>query len=280
MTADAIRVRRARVAVYGPAATGLIGAALLVSGTIGLAVHEFGGSTAAQTQAPAVVQPATPAAPAPAITPDSPALPVHGQLELVGADARLYPVGDLAQPLIGIPPRTLGRERIVGAARAATGGAWLATADGHVYSAGAHPFGGATLAKTAARIVGIATAADGRGYRLVSADGHVYSFGVPGRGEHVVGKGAAPAIGIGSAAGDGYWVAYADGTVAAFNAPSLGNAKLARTAARVVAITGSLDGRGYWLATSDGRVHTFGVPYRGDLVSTHVPPASSALRRG
>ncbi len=127
-----------------------------------------------------------------------------------------------------------------------------------------------TLAKSAARIVGIATAADGRGYRLVSADGHVYSFGVPGHGEHVVGKSAAPAIGIGAAAGDGYWVAYADGTIAAFDTRSLGNAKLTKSAARVVAITGSLDGRGYWLATADGHVHAFGVPYRGDLVSTHV----------
>jgi hypothetical protein len=285
MTSDAIRVRRARVAIYGPAATGVFGVLLLVAGAVGFTRIQFHDATThVDSGTPATAgtdaRPGVHPAPAPTSPPAPPAgpgqasisSPTQGRFLLVGADAELYAIGDLSSPRAGVssPAGSPGR-RIIGAAVAATGGAWLATADGHVYASNAPDLGGVTLPRGAGAIVGIASAVGGRGYRLVGSDGHVYSVGAPGRGSLATPKSAARVVGIATSAKDGYWIARSDGTVGHFGgAPALGGTRLALGAARVVGMSATLDGTGYWLATTDGHVHAYGAPFRGDLATRHI----------
>jgi hypothetical protein len=272
VTAVAIRVRRARVAIYGPVATGGFGVLLLVAGAVGFTRLQFDAATHVDSAAPPASTPA-PSAPTPAAPgPPSISAPTQGRFLLVGADAALYAIGDLSSPRAGvsIPAGSAGR-RIVGAAVAATGGAWLATADGHVYASNAPNLGGVTLPRGAPAIVGIASAAGGHGYRLVAADGHVYSVGARDRGSLAPGKRTARAVGIATSITDGYWIALADGSVAHFGAPALGGMSLnAFPRVPVVAISATLDGTGYWLTTADGHVHASSAPFRGDLATQRI----------
>jgi hypothetical protein len=292
MTSDAIRVRRARVAIYGPAATGAFGVLLLVAGAVGFTRVQFhdatthAGSGTPATAAPdgrvgarvganPVPGPSSPAAqPAPPGAPGQASIsaPTQGRFLLVGADAQLYAIGDLSNPRAGVSGSagTPGR-RIIGAAVAATGGAWLATADGHVYASNAPDLGGVTLPRGAGAIVGIASAVGGHGFRMVGSDGRVYAVGAPTRGSLATAKSAARVVGIATSAHDGYWIARSDGTVARFGAaPALGGTRLATGAARIVGMSATLDGTGYWLATTDGHVHAYGAPFRGDLATQHI----------
>jgi len=275
VTSDAIRVRRARVAIYGPVATGVFGVLLLVSGAIGFTRIQFDDATTHVDTQP------TPASPGDNGSGNAGGLPgqssisapTQGRFLLVGADARLYAIGDLAHPRAATPGSTAAGAaggRIIGAAVAATGGTWLARADGHVFASDAPDLGGVTLRPGAARIVAIASSADGRGYRLVAADGHVYSVGAPDRGSDAPSKNTAPVVGIATSTKDGYWIARADGSVSSFGAPTLGHLRLPPAASSVVAISATLDGAGYWLATADGHVHGYGAPFRGDLGTRHI----------
>ncbi|HEV7526368.1 MAG TPA: hypothetical protein VGP92_15465 [Acidimicrobiia bacterium] len=263
MSADALRVRRARVAIYGPVATGVFGIALVVAGAVGFTLSQgsAGSSPPASSPVGSVSEPST-----------------QGAFILVGVDAHVYPLGNLAQPRFALSsasdkvPAAPAKSRIVGAAGASSGGLWLATADGHVYASTAAALGSATLGRGAARITGITNAANGNGYRLVAADGHVYSFGVPARGQITSNRNAARIVGIASSPNDGYWIARSDGTVTSVGAPTLGHLRLRAGAAPVVGIAASPDGRGYWLATADGHVFAFGVAGHGELAGTHARP--------
>ncbi len=268
MTVDAVRarqVRHARIAIFGPAATGLVGVVLIVAGTIGYV---------STRESSARTTPVTPSL-------DVPATPPRDGFALVGADGRLYPLGDLTRPPLATSSAGADaaaaaaarrpRARIVGAAGAFTGGVWMAATDGHVYAVNAPALGDVALGNGAAPVVGIASAADGHGYRVARSDGHVFTLGAPVRPEPAVATTKARVVGIAAApTSDGYWLARSDGTVVAVGAPRLGGVKLAAGAARVVGIAATPDGRGYWLATSDGHVYAFGAPFRGDLPSTHV----------
>jgi hypothetical protein len=283
MSAEALRVqqvRRARVAIFGPGITGLIGVVLAGVGAIGFAItHD---TATVRVDSPSAVS----GNGAPGLAGGSAAISTHGRFLLVGADSRLYPLGDLAHPLISSAGAVSSSrsEPIIGAAPAAAGGVWLATSDGHVYASNVPAPGGVTLTTHAARIVGIASAVGGRGYRLVAADGHVYAVGAPSRGEYSLTNHTARVVGIATSAGDGYWIALSDGTVSPFGAPALGRLNLDAQASPVVGVASALDGSGYWLATADGHVHAYGVPFRGDLSTgrarVHVVAIAASAQGG
>jgi hypothetical protein len=267
MNAEAIRVRnvrQARVAIFGPGIVGFAGLVFVVVGAIGFAVNHS--TTTVRTDAPSGVTGNS----APAVGGGAALTTTHGRFMLVDASGRAYPFGDFSNPIDAGAPLSAHPKPIVAAASAGAGGLWLATADGQVFASNAPLLGRATLAKHAARIVGIAGSIDGHGYRLVSSDGHVYPFGAPNRGDYSLSSRAARVIGIATSAADGYWIALSDGTVSPFGAPSLGRLTLGKHASPVVGIASALDGSGYWLATADGHVHAYGVPFRGDLSNRKI----------
>ena len=261
---DALRLNRTAVGYAGPAATAAVGAMLIAVGIAGLTTNH--GSTTAPRVA--VSQPASTPAPVTAtphviISPDALAYPSSGTYVLAGSNGRVYAPADAGLD------RATHAGRIVGGATAANGGVWLVNRDGVVTGLHVGVRGSMPLKRGAARVVGIAPAAFGRGYRIVTADGHTFTVGAPKRGGLGRTRLAAPVVGIAAAAKDGYWIALANGHVYGFGAPDRGGAALARSAAPVVGIASSLDGRGYWLATADGHVYAFGVPANGDPARTH-----------
>ena len=260
MTADASRVRRARIAIFGPLAAGAAGVLLIAGGTIGSTLAGVG---TAQVGSPT---PATPAIEEPT---------TQGAFILVGADGRLYALGDLGQPRLATStpgeksPAAPPKQPIIGAAGASTGGMWLTTATGRVYPSTAPGLGNASRGQTAAPIVGIAATIGGRGYRLAASDGRVYDVGAKpvaqsAAAQHALAENA-DVVGIATAANGGYWLAHRNGAVTAVGTRALGRLTVPAHAARVVGIAATSDATGYWLVTADGRVHAFGAPLKGDL---------------
>jgi len=263
MTANASRVRRARVAIFGPLVAGVAGVLLIAGGAIGSAFTDVG---TAQVGSPTPAPPAAPAVEEPA---------TQGAFILVGADGQVYALGDLGQPRLATStpgeksPAAPPKEPIIGAAGASTGGMWLATATGRVYASTAPSLGNASLSKNAAPIVGIAATVGGRGYRLAASDGRVYDFGAKpvarsSAVQHALAE-KADIVGIATAANGGYWLAHRNGAVTAVGTRALGHLTVPAHAASVVGIAATSDATGYWLVTADGRVHAFGAPSKGDL---------------
>lgn len=250
MSADALHVRRTRQAIYGPPISAVVGLVLAAVGIIGLVVRD---DTAPAAQPPAIE---------PALVP-----PAASTFVLIDAEANIYRDGDLAHP---VPVRDAKRlDAIVGAARAANGGLWLADANGHVAGRRASVLGSVKNLPRGSAIVGIAPTADGRGYRMVSSEGRVFAFGAPVRGQVKARSARDAVVGIASSAGDGYWIAQRDGKVSAFLAPKYSPVRIPK-GDHVVGIAPGPDGRGYWLVTAEGRVIGSGVPEAGDLVSAKV----------
>ena len=161
-----------------------------------------------------------------------------------------------------------------------TGGYWLDSASGGVFS-----FGGASFYGSAGNlvlnkpIVGMASTPDGGGYWLVASDGGVFSFGdatfYGSTGNLVLNK---PIVGMASTPdGGGYWLVASDGGVFSFGDAnfygSTGNLVLNKP---IVGMVPAADGHGYWLVASDGGIFTFGdAVFSGSLGAT--PPASPVV---
>jgi SpoIID/LytB domain protein len=161
-----------------------------------------------------------------------------------------------------------------------TGGYWLDSSNGGVFS-----FGGATFQGSAGNlvlnkpIVGMASTPDGGGYWLVASDGGVFSFGdanfYGSTGNLVLNK---PIVGMASTPdGGGYWLVASDGGVFSFGDAnfygSTGNLVLNKP---IVGMVPTADGHGYWLVASDGGIFSFGdTSFYGSLGAT--PPASPVV---
>jgi hypothetical protein len=141
-------------------------------------------------------------------------------------------------------------------------GAWVATADGHVYTVGdAVSYGSMAGKHLNQAMVGMAATPTGHGYWLVATDGGIFGFG------DAVFRGSTGGIRLNqpifamasSPSGRGYWLVASDGGVFAFGDVGFyGSAGGMHLQVPVSGMAATPDGRGYWLVTVLGEVYTFG----------------------
>jgi uncharacterized membrane protein YgdD (TMEM256/DUF423 family) len=171
---------------------------------------------------------------------------------------------------------------VVGVQSARAGsGAWVAAADGGVFTYGTAPFQGSLGAMHLNQpVVGIASTPSGHGYWLVASDGGIFSFGDAAfHGSLGAIHLNAPIVGMAATPdGHGYFLTASDGGVFAFGsatyAGSLGSVLLN---APIVGIAAGPHG-GYWLAGSDGSIFAFGgVPFKGSLGAFRLAVPVSGL---
>jgi ligand-binding sensor domain-containing protein len=246
MNVDAIQLRRARAAIYGPPLMAVIGLVFVAAGVAGLSdrsTTEFPGIARIETDTPTPRD--GPHVGAPPVAP--PAATAPKGYVVVSAGGKLKPGGKAIIP---------AGATIVGATRAPARGYWLATDDGRVVGVGVPSAGNQALARTDARIVGIAASPEA-GYWLASSDGNVYAIGAIDLGNIFGISADNPVVGIAASPSGGFWLAQADGTVSAFGAPDRDDAQ-GKTKSPVVGIAASPIG-GYWLVTRNGHVFAFGA---------------------
>ena len=121
-----------------------------------------------------------------------------------------------------------------------------------------------------ARLTGMASTPDGKGYWLVGADGGIFSYGNAGFFGSDGGSATFfPYVGIAATpSGHGYWVTNTFGTTGHFgdaaDEGSLGTLGIT-PAAPMVGITAT-SGAGYWLVAADGGVFSFGdAAFQGSM---------------
>jgi len=134
---------------------------------------------------------------------------------------------------------------------------------GSVSSFGSHlAYGSPAGDQLNARLTGMASTPDGKGYWLVAADGGIFNYGDAGFfGSDGGSVTFFPYVGIGATpSGHGYWVTNTFGTTEHFgdaaDEGSLGTLGIS-PAAPMVGITAT-PGAGYWLEAADGGVFSFG----------------------
>jgi N-acetylmuramoyl-L-alanine amidase len=156
------------------------------------------------------------------------------------------------------------------AADRATGGYWLVTVSGAVFSFGAPFFGSMGGTHLNQPVVGMAATPDGGGYWLVASDGGIFAFGDAGfygsmggtpLNQPIVGMAADPSTG-------GYWEVAQDGGLFAFDAPFQGSMGGTPLNQPVVGMT-TAPGGGYDLVASDGGIFAFGgAAFHGSMGGT------------
>ena len=157
--------------------------------------------------------------------------------------------------------------RAAGAAPAASGAYWMASADGRLYRFGAPDFGSMAGTHLNQPVVCMTSTPTGGGYWMVARDGGVFAFGDAGfagstgaipLNQPIVGMAALPTS-------PGYWLVAADGGVFAFGgAGYFGSTGGARLNQPIVGLAATPSGRGYWLVARDGGVFAFGdAPFVG-----------------
>ena len=191
-----------------------------------------------------------------------------GKYRTVAADGSVYSFG--GAPRYGAPSPSSLHAPIVGmAVDRATGGYWLAAADGSVYNFHAPFYGAANTHPLNRPIVGIAATKNGDGYWLVASDGGIFAFGKARfygstGGMHlnqpIVGMSLAPRTG-------GYWLVASDGGIFAFHAPFHGSTGGLHLNQPIVGIAADGATGGYWLVASDGGIFAFDAPFYGSAGS-------------
>jgi hypothetical protein len=172
----------------------------------------------------------------------------------------------------GSTPTTLS----MGAAFSSTGSAGGSIAIQLIGSCGPPP-AGITLTwsqvqsglLSGARIIGIATLLDGKGYWEAEASGAVAAFGAASNYGSMAGDSLnSPIVGIAATPdGGGYWLVAADGGIFSFgDANFYGSTGALHLVAPIVGMAPTPDGRGYWLVAADGGIFSFGdAPFRGSM---------------
>ncbi|MDA8366321.1 MAG: N-acetylmuramoyl-L-alanine amidase [Actinomycetota bacterium] len=144
---------------------------------------------------------------------------------------------------------------------ASTGGYWLVTTSGGVFSFDAAFHGSAGGDTLVQPVVASAAAPGGGGYWLATADGAVLPYGSATSHGSMSGQAiGAPVVGMAATPdGGGYWLAGASGAVFPFgDASSFGSMAGTRLNRPIVGMATTPDGKGYWLVASDGGVFAFG----------------------
>jgi hypothetical protein len=120
-----------------------------------------------------------------------------------------------------------------------------------------------------ARIIGIATLQDGKGYWEAQSNGAVAAFGAASSFGSMAGASLnSPIVGIAATPDDGgYWLVAADGGVFSFgDANFYGGTGALHLVAPIVGMAATPDGLGYWLVAADGGIFSFGdAPFRGSM---------------
>jgi hypothetical protein len=194
-----------------------------------------------------------------------------GLYRTTSADGRVFNFGGAIE-YGSANPASL-RAPIIGmAVDHATGGYWLAAADGKVYSFHARFFGDAGAAPLNQPIVGIASTKNGDGYWLVARDGGIFAFG---NARFLGSTGGIhlnqPIVGI---AADyrtgGYRLVASDGGIFAFSSPFYGSTGAMHLNQPIVGIAADTATGGYWLVASDGGVFAFNAPFYGSTGAIHL----------
>ena len=151
-------------------------------------------------------------------------------------------------------------------AQPVTSGYWLLTDNGGIMSfGGVKLFGSAT--NLGAKVVGMATTADGQGYWIAAANGAVAAVGDAASLGSLAGhRLAAPIVGMAATPdAGGYWLVASDGGIFSFgDAAFYGSTGAIRLNQPIVGMSATPDGNGYWLVASDGGIFSFGdAVFRG-----------------
>jgi hypothetical protein len=187
-----------------------------------------------------------------------------GAYRTVSADGRVFNFGKARA--YGAPKPSALHAPIVGmAVDHATGGYWLAAADGNVYNFNAPSYGDAGAHPLNQPIVGIAATKSGDGYWLVASDGGIFAFG---KARFLGSTGGVhlnqPIVGISNdPKTGGYWLVASDGGIFAFDAPFYGSTGAIHLNKPIVGIAADAASGGYWLVASDGGVFSFNAPFYG-----------------
>ena len=197
MTTAALRVRRARFAIYGPPVVAIVGGALIAVGIVGLALNRE------TTTRDAVVGPSTVTLP----RGNTHVVPSAGAFALLSADGALYTPAD---PELGQPTVTSKAGTVVGGATAVDGSVWLVTDRGQVIGVHAPVLGSMLLRPGDAPVVGMAR----RRERSWLPDRRPPTVTCtrserPSAPASPASSSTAPVVGIAPAAHDGYWIALA-----------------------------------------------------------------------
>jgi hypothetical protein len=170
-------------------------------------------------------------------------------------------------PKVG-PPLTLPLSSVVVAqavdpvATPASGGYWLASADGGVYAMGdAGYYGSLGALQLQGPVVAMAATPTGRGYWLAALDGGVFAFGDAAfhgsmgdthLNEPIVAMASSPD-------GGGYRLVASDGGVFSFgDAPFLGSMGGTPLVTAITGMAPTHHGQGYWMVAGDGGIFSFG----------------------
>ena len=192
----------------------------------------------------------------------------------VGATGILHPFGSPFY-LDGGNLQPLNAPIVAMVLTAAGHGAWLAAADGGVFTCGDAAFhGSAGGIHLNAPIVGMAATPDGGGYWLVASDGGIFSYGDAAfhgsaGGVHL----NAPIVGMAATPdGGGYWLVASDGGIFSYgDAAFHGSAGGIHLNAPIVGMAATPDGGGYWLAASDGGIFSYGdAAFHGSAGGIHL----------
>ncbi len=150
---------------------------------------------------------------------------------------------------------------LLGAARSALPGYWIASTTGRIVAAGCAPDLGQLATKPASPLLGGAATPSGRGLWLLGADGGIFSFGDAGfygstggtrLNKPVVGMAATPS-------GNGYWLVASDGGIFSYgDAGFYGSTGSIRLNKPIVGMAPTPSGNGYWLVASDGGIFSYG----------------------
>lgn len=178
---------------------------------------------------------------------------------MVDSSSHVYHYGDaqsLAQYVSADHPA------ISGIVASPSGGYWLYTASGNVYtSAGATWYGSPSASHTGDdHITGMAATPDGKGYWMVDSSGHVYHYGDAQHLAQYVSSNHPWISGIVSSPSGGYWLYTAAGTVyTSADATWYGSPWASHTGDdHITGMTTTPDGKGYWIVDSAGTVYHYG----------------------